>query len=291
MDSISDFKRHTGDSKQYNKYIPKTFKKNEYDFFNYDVSIDLARPVKIKNNLAELYFNGAIRTVGKDMSPQISGELNIVPNSSKFTFKGHAFSLTEGRISFPRQEAKLNPEIKFTGLSDINAYIGLSSDPALSQEDILSLLTIGVTTDVSKSLDETERQSVTTIGVGSLLMDQLKLNEGLTSSMGLQLSVLPEISEDETSLLRGKAAVTDSQATKLKSATKIKIKKKVSNDINISVSSTVGGTLEQKQEMNINYNINKKFSIEGIYEVNSSDENSNENPDSIGADLKYKWKF
>lgn len=305
LDSISDFKKRTGDSKQYNKYIPKTFKKNEYDFFNYDVSIDLARPIKIKNNLAELYFNGAIRTVGKDMSPQISGELNIVPNSSKFTFKGHAFSLTEGRITFPRQEAKLNPDIKFTGLSEINAYsvkvdiaglsdnlnIGLSSDPALSQEDILSLLTIGVTTDVSKSLDETERQSVTTIGVGSLLMDQLKLNEGLTSSMGLQLSVLPEISEDETSLLRGKAAVTDSQATKLKSATKIQIKKKVSNDINISVSSTVGGTLEQKQEMNINYNINKKFSIEGIYEVNSSDENSNENPDSIGADLKYKWKF
>ncbi len=305
LDSLTDFQKNNIDSKQYNKYIPASFKNKEYQLFNYDVSIDLARPVKIKNNLSELYFKGGVRAIGNDMTPVISGELSIIPGTSKFLFKGHEFRLTEGKIAFSRESKKITPEIKFQGISDINPYevkvdvvgpsdnvkINLSSEPVLSQEDILSLLTIGMTTAVSKNLDETDRQSVTTIGVGSLLVDQLKLNEGLTSTMGLQLSVLPEISEDETAFLRGRSAVIDSQATKLKTSTKIKIKKKVSEDVDISVSSTVGGTLEQRQEMNINYNINKKFSIEGVYEVNSTDEDSTVTPDSIGADIKYKWKF
>jgi translocation and assembly module TamB len=307
LDSLDSFTKQKLNTREYSRYIPKSFKKQEYQFFSYDISVDLARPIKLQNNLAELYFSGGVRAIGKDLSPQLTGDINIIQGTSKFVFKGQEFNLTEGIISFDKQtqSGKINPDINFIGVSDINAYevkvdisgasdnvkINLSSDPVLSQADILSLLTIGVTTDVSKNLDDTDRQSITTIGVGSLLVDQLKLNEGLTSSMGLQLSVLPEISEDETAFLRGKSAVTDSQATKLKTSTKIKIKKKVTKDVNISVSSTIGGTLEQRQEMNINYNINKKFSIEGVYEVNSSDEDSNETPDSIGADIKYKWKF
>ena len=45
---------------------------------------------------------------------------------------------------------------------------------------------------------------MTTIGVGSMIFEQFKINQELNSSLGLRLSVLPEIAEDETSLLQGK---------------------------------------------------------------------------------------
>ena len=57
------------------------------------------------------------------------------------------------------------------------------------------------------------------------------------------------------------------------------------------MSSTVGGSIEQKQEMNINFQINKKVSVEGVYEVRSNEENEAETPDSIGVDLKWKTSF
>jgi translocation and assembly module TamB len=43
--------------------------------------------------------------------------------------------------------------------------------------------------------------------------------------------------------------------------------------------------------MNINYNINKNFSIEGVYEVKSSEEENTTNSNSIGADIKYRRSF
>ena len=57
----------------------------------------------------------------------------------------------------------------------------------------------------------------------------------------------------------------------------------------MSVSSTVGGDIAPKQEMNINYNVNKNISIQGVYEVKASEENDvNENAECIGADIKFR---
>ena len=59
----------------------------------------------------------------------------------------------------------------------------------------------------------------------------------------------------------------------------------------MSVSSTLGGTVEQTQEMNINYKVNGNFSLEGIYQKQAGEEIDAETPDSIGADLKWQWFF
>lgn len=231
--------------------------------------------------------------------------MKTIQGQSKFKFKGYEFNLIEGEVSFPEGRSGNRPDLVFAGVTKIKDFnvkvevagpadkitIVLSSDPPLSQEDIKSLLAIGVTTDVSKGLDESQKTGATIIGVGSMIFEQFKINQELSSSLGLRLSVLPEISEDETSLLRGKRGVSESGSTRVKSSTKIKVQKNLTDEVDLSVSSTVGGTLEQKQEMKLNYKINKKFSVEGVYEVKSNEENEAESPDSIGADLKWKWSF
>ncbi|MCO4793588.1 MAG: translocation/assembly module TamB domain-containing protein, partial [Bacteriovoracaceae bacterium] len=305
VDDLDEFKSEVGVSTEYEKFIPKDISIKRFNLIDLDLGIDVVRPIRVFNSLTELYFDGAIRLTGEPKTPDIVGALKTVQGKSKFKFKGYEFDLIDGEISFPKGRARNRPDLKFAGVTDINNFnvkvevigpadkiaIGLSSTPPLSQEDIKSLLAIGVTTDVSKGLDDSQRQSMTTIGVGSMIFEQFKINQELNSSLGVRLSVLPEISEDETSLLQGKSGVSDTASTRVKSATKIKVQKKISEKVDLSVSSTVGGSMEQKQEMNINYKINKKLSLEGIYEVKSNEESEEENPNSIGIDLKWNTSF
>lgn len=289
----------------YKKYLPLEKDSEKRGRLNISMSFDTINPITIKNNLAEVYTKATGQLSGDILSPEITARIEAAPNVSKFKFKGHDFILNQGHVEIRDRGRIRNSDLKFIGVAKINDYdvtldvsgsiakpvITLASEPNLAQEDLLSLLTLGVTSDMSKNLESSERKSVTTVSLGTLLVDQLKINEDLNSTLGLKLSVLPEFREDESTLIQGKSAVSDSSSSRLKSATKIKINKKINKSVDVSVSSTVGGSIEQTQEMNINYNINKKFSLEGVYEVKPSEEVNTNTPNSIGADLKYKWSF
>lgn len=302
-DPIENFNKAKKENLEYERYIPKKEFEGRIDYIDFNIDFDFLQPVLFRNRLADAQFNGTGKILGTLDKPSLSGSLTTIPGISKFLFKGHEFLLSEGEIKFDGSE-QINPKLNFAGNSQVNEYdiklsisgtanelgIDLNSEPSLSKQDILSLLTLGYTADISKNLGEKERESVTTIGLGTLIVDQLRLNEGLNSSLGLKLSVLPEFSENENSLLQGKTGASD-RASKLKSGTKVKLEKKISKKVDVSVSSTVGGSLDQKQEMNLNYNINKNISIEGVYEIKTTDEETNEDPESVGADIKWKWTF
>ena len=287
------------------KYLPEKNIGDARGYLTLNLTFDSVNPVAIKNNMAEVYVKGSGIITGDTLSPEINARIEAVAPQSKFKFKGHDFSLNQGYVEIKDRGKNRTSDLKFVGLSKINDYdvkldifgtldktnINLSSEPALAQEDLVSLLTLGVTSDISKNLEASERKSVTTLGIGALLFEQLKINEDLNSTLGLKLSVLPEFKEDESSLIQGKSAVSEGSSSKLKSSTKIKINKQITNAIDVSVSSTVGGSIEQTQEMNINYNINKKFSLEGVYEVKPAEDENTNNSNSIGADLKYRWSF
>jgi translocation and assembly module TamB len=259
----------------------------------------------VRNSLLELNIDGQAQVTGPLSLPKAKGRFQVVPSTSKFKFKGHEFNLTKGTIALGDDFNREGAELDFSGVTQINEYrvrlgvsgrtknveVSLSSEPGLSQENLFSLLTLGVTSDVSTELDENERQSVATVGLGALLADQLKLTEGLDSSFGLRLSVLPEYAQESDTLLQGKSAVSDSSTSRFRSSTKVRVQKKISDKVDLSVSSTVGGSLEQRQKMNVNYKFDNKWSIEGVYELKSTEDEGVESSDSIGADLKYRWSF
>lgn len=290
---------------EYKKYLPEKDLAGNRGFLDLNLSFETASPVLIKNNMAEVYFRGNGQVTGDVLSPEFNTRVESVPNVSKFKFKGHDFALSQGYVEIRDRGKNRMSDLKFTGGAKINDYdmrldlsgtisnvnIELSSEPALSKEDLLSLLTLGVTSDMSKNLEAGERRFVTTVGIGTLLVDQLKINEDLNSTLGLKLSVQPEFKEDETTLIQGKSAVTEGSTSRLKSATKVKLNKQINNRVDVSLSSTIGGSLEQKQEMNINFNINKNFSLEGVYEVKPTEDENTNTPNSLGADLKWRKSF
>ncbi len=289
----------------FKKYLPQKSNAEKRGYLSLNMSFDTVNPILLKNNLAEVYARANGQLSGDVLDPEVNARVEVVPSVSKFKFKGHDFLLNQGYVEIrDRGKARIS-DLKFTGLSKINDFevkldisgsieksnISLTSEPPLAQEDLVSLLTLGVTSDMSKNLEASDRRSVTTVGIGTLLVDQLKINEDLNSTLGLNLSVLPEFKEDESSLISGKSAVSEGAASKLKTSTKIKISKPISKNIDVSVSSTFGGSIEQTQEMNINLNINKYFSLEGVYEVKPAEEENTNTPNSVGADLKYRRSF
>jgi len=306
-DSLDELLKKRGVTDDFSVFLPGKRDLDKLEKIKLNLNVDITKPVIIRNNISELSFLGKLNIYGHPSNPLIKGSLNFAPSVSKFIFKGNEFALTEGRINFIENEIKLDPEFRFVGSSRINEYdirisangrgrdldFKLSSEPTLGQEDILSLLTLGVTSQTSKNLQAKDRESLTSIGIGSLIMDQFQINEGLSSTLGLRLSVTPEFSdENEIDPLSSRSSSTGGAASKVRSATRIKIKKKITDNLDMSLSSTVGGSIEQKQEMNIDYNINKNILLQGIYEVKSTNEQeASEDPTSVGADIRFRWFF
>lgn len=289
----------------YSNYLPQEKGLAGEELINLNLQFDITNPVLIKNNLAEVYLKGAGAVTSSIKNPELNLRIEALPNVSKFKFKGNDFSLSQGHVEIRDQGKNRQSDVRFVGVTRLNDYdlkleisgrvekvnVNLTSEPPLAQDDLLSLLTLGVTNDISKNLDAGDRRFVTTVGLGTLLVDQFKINEDLNSALGLKLSVLPEFQENETQLIQGKSAVSDSSSSRLKSSTKIKLDKKITNKVDLSVSSTIGGSLEQKQEMNLNFNIDRNWSVEGVYELKATDTEDGNSSNSVGADVKYKWSF
>ncbi len=297
---ISMFKRESS----YGKYLPLKVELSADRLIQQDVRVDVVRYVAVRNNLSDIYLTGGANLTGALTSPTVQGVIRVLPGQSKILFKGQEFIVEEGVVRIDG-DSRQPPDLRFIANTTVKDYrirmeligstnnlnVSFSSEPSLSPEDIISLLTVGVTSDVSEGLSEKDRQSTTIYGVGSFLVDQFRINEELKNSLGVRLSVTPEFSQDSENLLSGKAAVSSGATSQVKSATKVKIEKKVSDKVDISLSSTVGGNLDEKQEMNINYSLDNNWSLEGVYEIKSTVEDTTQTENSFGFDLKFRKTF
>ncbi len=287
------------------KYLPPNQGKSR-DILLYDISLVTSGDIQVQNSLSDVFIQGDFKIAGSNNSPRFGGRLRMIPSKSRFFFKGNEFQLKKGGVLFFENEKNVNPELDILAGSSISGYevsmrvygrakslkVDLSSKPSLSQTDILSLLALGYPATVSKELGESDRESLTSVGVGSIVLDQLKINKGLKSALGVKIQISSEFSEDEKKLLGSRIGSEGAQSGSMRSATKIELKKKISKKMDLSVSSTVGGTAANKQEMNLNYNFNKNVAAEGVYEVKSTDGEEDTTDDtSAGADLKFKWSW
>lgn len=305
LDEIREFNFITKTRELKNKFIPIDKKYKKGSFLKYNIKFNATNPITVRNSFVDIKIKGSGRLVGEDHSKNLKAEFEIVPTYSKFLLKGNEFILSKGKVIFGNDNGKQAVNLDVTGNTQIGDYnIGLElsgpvgnitinfrSDPDLPQQDILSLLTLGITTKESKELQANDLQSITSISIGNLIAEQLGVNKELNKSFGIKISILPEFSTNEITPITGRTHGGDTTVGKIKSGSKIRLQKRIKK-VDLSFSSTIGGSIEQKQEMNINYNINKDVSIQGVYEINIGDENqTDENPDSLGIDLIWKKTF
>lgn len=302
-DEFTAFTGSSGYLKSIDKYIDVQ-KRGLPDIIKLNISALTKDNIHIKNRLSDILVKASANIKGNPMAPDVKAVLNVIPAFSKFKFKGNEFIINEGVVTYDVNSNTNVLNVNFTSEAKINQYdikmdvvgseddlkINMESNPSLSKEDIFSLLALGVTSDFTKNLEEKDRASLTTIGLGTLIVDQLKINDGLDSTLGLKLSVLPEISESDDTPIQ---ASKNESATRGKTATKLKIQKKVTDNVGVTFSNTFGNEEGQKQEMNIDLNLNDNWSIQGVFETGTGTSNENKEGDSgsVGADVKYRWSY
>lgn len=294
------------------RFLPRNQESSVGKMFSVNMNIKAENPVRITNSLMDVAFVGEVRVVGNPSRLRGEGRLTAPVNSSRIFFKNNEYQIVSADINFNPKKEISNPDFDIQAITNISTFkvypkaygdlerfnFDLTSDPALPRNSILSLIAFGYTDEIQTSLKPEDQQSLTQVGVGSFVFDRFKISDILNKQFGLQVNLGTVIEQSNTdSLLSGRSqGSSGTQGVnglgRTVSATKIELKKRLDEALSLSVSSTMGGSIGQRQSMNLNYGLSKNIQIEGVYEIRTNEEGEADIIyNSIGGDLKFRRTF
>ena len=258
--------------------IVRLFKSRKIDFKTSDfedmpwqnwklkVSVESADPFNVRNNLAEGAANLRLVLGGTLREMRLSGNVDIV--RGQFAFNNRQFAIRSGSIVFQNPSTNVpNYDIRAeTEIGDYRIFVKLfggpdeqkisySSDPVLSEKDILSVISFGLpsSSEELKSQDPTRAVSLTGISfVTGQLQDQI---EGrLSRDFGVQrFSLGPAFFEETgrtelqlmvgTDLIRNRLGVNYSQFLSAEGGQKVELDLKMSRNFSL-----IGSWREVREE-------------------------------------------
>jgi translocation and assembly module TamB len=127
------------------------------EWLSFDVGIHLKGDARIENNLARARLGGDVRLTGTNASPGLLGTIQALEGSQAF-FRGNQFAVKQGVLDF-KDRKSIDAVFDVNAETQVREYLVrlhafgrpndpkliLSAEPELSEGDILSLLTLGIT--------------------------------------------------------------------------------------------------------------------------------------------------
>lgn len=309
VNELSDFDSKSSSMAQV-RYLPKNQESPIGKLLALNINVKSENTIRISNSLMDIGLRGEVRVTGSPTRPRGEGRLFSPIGASRVFFKNNEYLITNADLNFSPKKQISNPDFDIQAMTLISSYkvyakaygdlerfnFDLTSDPALPRNSILSLIAFGYTDEIQNSLDQRQRDNLTSVGVGSFVFDRFKISDILNKQFGLQVNLGTVIEQSQTSsMLAGRTQ--DSQGagsalSKTRSATKIELKKRLDEALSLSVSSTMGGTIGQRQRMDLTYSVNRRVQLQGIYELRTNADGEEDIIDnSIGGDLKFRWSF
>lgn len=255
-----------------------------------DINVDLTNGILIRNKLLEGEAKGNLQVQGTPEQPILLGKINIEPGS-KLIFKDKPFEIQSAAIQFQGTK-EINPDIYISAASRVSNYdisllvqglvknltITPTSQPPLSQNDIFTLLALGVTNQ-NQNLSSDTQQRQTGLEVLAAISNQSQLNKKIQEKLGLTLQLAPSI-----------------DSTKNIAVPKVVVSKKINKKINASYSKPFTGN-DQNQEVKLQYLYNNNVSFQLNYQNRDATEqdqitnSNNKNKSILGLDLEYRDEF
>jgi translocation and assembly module TamB len=249
--------------------------------------------VFVENNLLNAEFKGEVTLLNNFEFPQIVARAELV--RGKFLFRNTAFTLDHAYIRAPTPEY-FNPQFSIGGVATVDNYrislfasgtiekpkISLTSYPAIPQEDIVSLLAFGYRGEDARRVKTDNTSAITYSEVGSILLEQLQLNQNLQSK-GMRVMVAPSLNETEANIIRPNSSQTASP--------KVILQTQIMKNLDAVFGGTVGSTQGQSLDAKLEYRLGRKASVSAVYEQTPAGLDATETKNSYGADLKFRWGF
>ena len=273
-------------------YLPKILKKANFDPVILDLQLRIDKNCLVKNSQMDGSVIGNLHVKGPPQNPGLLGKLQT-DKGSKIIFKDKTFDLTSGSVQFTTAD-EINPEVYIAAQSRVSDYdinvliqgpaktpnIRMSSTPPLPEQDIISLLALGVTSaklDQSiQSKDQANQLGYEALGIG---LSKTGIKKGIESTTGLNFQIS-----------------SNYDTTKNISVPKMVLNKKITKKLNASYSRTLG-TEQSSSEMKLQYEINNSVSAVGSYEEREGTDSSTSRTTSaakksiFGLDLEFKREF
>ncbi|MEO8799982.1 MAG: translocation/assembly module TamB domain-containing protein [Polyangiaceae bacterium] len=269
------------------------------DAISVDVRILSRAPLRIRNNLVEVQLgieSGALTVTGTNQRIGLRGELRA-KSGGRFHFRSTEFEIRSASIRFD-DPTRIAPSVDVLAVSEYrrygnsttagtgitagvwhitvhaygdtdNLHIDMTSDPPLSQEDIILLLTVGMTRA------EVDQLQAGALGAGAAL-EALATVSGADRAVKNAIPVIDDFRFGSAySPLTGR---TEPQVT---------VGKRITDDVRANV--TTGLTEDRQLIANIEWRLGKRVSAQASYDnVNTVTSSATGN---IGLDLRWRLEF
>jgi translocation and assembly module TamB len=274
-------------------YLPKIILQGAFEPILLDLNIIIEKPLTIKNSLVEGNVSGSIQVKGTPNQPLLGGQVRT-EKGTKAIFRDKVFDIQTGSVQFT-QEADINPRLYVEARSRIDEYdinmliqgnaknpaIKLSSLPPLSDQDIISLIALGVK---SQTL---ERQ----VQAGNKAKEDTM--QGVALGVFTQTGPLKKLQETAGVQLQFSTSYDD---TRNVSVQRVTLSKKLTDRVRASATQTSASS-SSSNEYSLQYNLTENLSAIGRYEDRRYNENSSsvdanrESQSILGLDLEFKREF
>jgi translocation and assembly module TamB len=274
-------------------YLPKVLKEGSFDPIILDIQVLLDRNVLVKNSTMDGSVNGSIQIKGAPNLPVILGKINI-DKGSKLIFKDKIFEVGSGSATFSDTK-EINPDLFLSAQARVSDYdinllvqgpakgpptIRLSSVPPLADQEIVSLLALGVT---SEQLDSNigSRDQANQVGYEALnaAISSVGKDNFLQSKLGVNVQITSGFDN-----------------TKNVNVPKVTFTKKITRKWSTNVSAGIG-TGQGSKEVKVQYQMNNNWSAVGSWEGQELQEGTSvnnvtkESQSVFGLDLEFKREF
>ncbi len=242
-----------------------------------DVDVIADGTIRVKNNLADAEAKGEFKVAGDTSRVVILGSFDVLQGTvsyrgNNYEIKRLAVDFQDPRRNNPRLDARAETRkgsvtvaVSVTGTLD-KYEVELSSDPPLSKNDIVSLLSLGVT---SESLAGSEGS----VGVGTaagLALGPYKgrVEEGIRGVVGLDKFTIEPSFSPVTKTFEPKFIVGKSFGERL----------------SVSASSNVGASTESSVAAEIKL-------LENVYLQGGWESSTTSQEGDLGGDLKFRYRY
>ena len=96
------------------KYLPEKTNLDIDNLFSLNINFSFVDPIRITNSFLDLNLAGDLLLVGTENNPLLNGEIKLVNQQNKVTFKNNDFVIKRGIIAFSQGEKISNPDIDFS---------------------------------------------------------------------------------------------------------------------------------------------------------------------------------
>ena len=261
--------------------------------FYWDLKVQFDSPFPVENTLFSSLLTGSLHLKGNFLNPQAEGRITFVPGGN-FYIRDYDFEINSGSLNYNSQsiyepqlqiigatqfeEIRYDNERETTYQYDITADItgtpgnvqfAFSSQPALSESDILSMLAIGARSiEYSPTGFSPQVMKHSYAQIAAVLFQDIFGRE-LSKSLGLRFSFTPYMN-----------------LSKNKSSNKIGIHKRWFEKMNTSY---IGSVERDYDSFKVEYMMSPVFSLLGVWEKKETLNQDQSN--TLGLEMEYKLDF